>query len=178
MTYDNRVEHEGGHTTAKFGELTGLCYKYERISDWGGIPYHYCGYLEVPKTSVLHNVPYDASLILPEPFYNKLMETPIGKRGPIEILCMAASKAFRVSTVFNVHGSITFSGLSSHMKWNILVPDGWYVGFDCAHCDDHPSIQDTEYVLAELDSLAEQIDVFDKIMRGEEDAQAVPLQLN
>ena len=50
-----------------------------------------------------------------------------------------------------VHGGITYAGFRSFGSMY------WWVGFDCAHACDSPSLCDEAYVVAQLNILAEQL---------------------
>lgn len=50
----------------------------------------------------------------------------------------------------SVHGGITFFG-------GLQGLDGFYIGFDCAHGRDEPSVQDEEYTLKECMRLVDQL---------------------
>lgn len=50
----------------------------------------------------------------------------------------------------SVHGGITFFG-------GLQGLDGFYIGFDCAHGGDHPSVQNEEYTLKECRRLVDQM---------------------
>lgn len=55
----------------------------------------------------------------------------------------------------DVHGGLTFSG-------TLRDVDGYFFGFDCAHYDDDPSIQDEEYTLNECKKLVDQLIELDR----------------
>jgi hypothetical protein len=95
-------------------------------------------------------------------------ETKIGKRGAIELMLLAMSggvggaRAMTPSAVFDVHGSITYSGDINN------EPGTWCFGFDCSHCDDGyitpifgyvggGPVRSLEYVVEECESLARQL---------------------
>ncbi len=109
-----------------------------------------CGYVGVPITHPLYGISYNETSE-----YVKMPENePIGKRNSIDIFCMAMrldDRPYIVGDVFNVHGSLTYSG-------NLGKEDGfWYFGFDCHHCDDTYSIQNENYAKEECEQLAEQL---------------------
>jgi len=121
---------------------------------------HLCGYVQVPEGHPLHGLSYSADL--PEalaPLADAVLHGPIGKRGAIEVFCIAAGGGkLDVGGLFDVHGSITFSG-------DLLGRDGHWFGFDCAHSGDLSPGYDYgdgvyrtfEYVKAECASLAKQL---------------------
>jgi hypothetical protein len=126
---------------------------------------HLCGYVRLPEGHPLHDVPYNAEV--PQALQkakDALMEQPVGKRGAIDVFCMAGRGA-RSGDLFDVHGSITYSG-------DLKRDGGFWYGFDCSHCDDlSPGLarhyprsfaddlqyRDIEYVKAECVSLAKQL---------------------
>ena len=109
----------------------------------GGHLGHRCGYVGVDKTHPLHGIEYSAEIpqALREKWTTIAETTPVGKRG-IFTLLLYDPKHPRVEAMFNVHGSLTYSG----GKDTYPVPDSerWWFGFDCGHCDDAP---DTEAML-------------------------------
>ena len=122
---------------------------------------HLCGYVRIPKEHPLFDINYSSALpLLLQSKLKEVMEKPIGKRGAIDVVCFNPD-APTVGIIFDVHGSITWSG-------NIKGEDGFWYGFDCSHCDDfvpylsgtpmNGSVyRDMEYVTRETESLAEQI---------------------
>lgn len=123
---------------------------------------HLCGYVQIPEAHPLHGVDYGAEV--PEAVKGieaAVMQGPIGKRGMIEVPCMSRRGAL-AGDLFDVHGSITFSGEMSGKQ-------GFWYGFDCAHAGDlSPNYvnqgfwggnvyRDIDYVKAECTSLAEQL---------------------
>lgn len=115
--------------------------------------YHLCGYVRIPEGHPLFGVDYSDNV--PESLAtakDSLMEQPIGKRGIIDVFCMAGSGNVRAGILFDVHGGITYSRKHDDGSF-------WY-GFDCGHCDDSPEIQDSAYVRAECESLARQVLAF------------------
>lgn len=141
-------------------EKTGFQCRIIRVRDSG----HLCGYVRIPDGHPLHGVEYSAEM--PEalkPLKDAVMECPVGKRGAIDVLCMAFGSAFRPGQLFDVHGSVTFSG-------ELRNQTGFWYGFDCAHAGDLcPAMEarygrdwdsvyrDMEFVKAECESLANQI---------------------
>lgn len=117
---------------------------------FGNGKYHLCGYVRIPEDHPLCNVEYSAAV--PESIASakdELMNSPVGKRGVIDVFCMAGGLPLRVGFLFDVHGGITFS--------NTFDAGGFWYGFDCGHHGDHPDIQDSAYVRAECERLAAQI---------------------
>jgi len=98
-----------------------------------------CGYVAVGKGHPLHghdyNVPTD-KLKRVEDGEN------VGDRGAIPIFCAALSGddswRERPEIVFNVHGSLTYSG-DGGGKYPIEHDGLWWFGYDCGHCDDAPA---------------------------------------
>jgi hypothetical protein len=137
-------------------EATGITCEIRRMSHLG----HLCGYILIPPGHPLHGVEYDAEM--PEPLkrhIDRVMAMPIGKRGAIDLFCMAAGADMRPGYLFDVHGGITY-GQEYDGQW-------WY-GFDCSHSGDTAPgrsawfaddgiYRDIEYVKAECASLARQM---------------------
>lgn len=122
--------------------------------NWSGC---WCGYVLVPKGHPLHGVGYDHPV--PAPLLaavDRVMNSPIGSRGIVSLV-LASHGEPRVDLLFDVHGSLTYSGERDGQHW---------FGFDCSHCDDAtPSSSpwsdgiywDLEYVKRECESLARQL---------------------
>ena len=117
--------------------------------------YHLCGYVSVPEGHPLFGLSYsdDAPQTL-DATIEKVKNSPIGKRGIIDVFCAAGRERLSVGVLFDVHGGITYSDKYPPGEPTAI---GWWLGFDCGHCDDDPSIQDEAYVRAECESLAQQI---------------------
>lgn len=95
-----------------------------------------CGYVGVPVGHPLHGTEYNA----PSRWLTPLAEgDAIGKRGaiPLMIASLSLEDTERMSTpemVFDVHGSLTYSGGNGYP----VESDLWWFGYDCAHWDDAP----------------------------------------
>jgi hypothetical protein len=142
---------------------------------------HRCGYVGVPQGHPLHGLAYgDGSPVL-KAAWEKAKEGPIGKRGILSVLLAPCEGDLpKVDSVFDVHGSITYSGGDN--KYPVVSDGLWWFGFDCAHCDDgkdeslmseeylaihhrYPSwdrgeVRTEEYVAVECIRLAEQLAAF------------------
>jgi hypothetical protein len=97
---------------------------------------HRCGYVGVNGDHCLNGLGYNSPV--PENLKFKVDEVlngPVGKRGFIDILCNIGGEQ-QVGFLFDVHGSITYSGKEEN--YPVHNEDGmWYFfGFDCMHCDD------------------------------------------
>ena len=146
-----------------------------------GIMGFHCGYVGLPAGHPLYGCEYGEpcdALAFP------VGET-VGKRGIIPLLC--ADGEARPDVVFDVHGSLTYSGSSETYP----VPhDGlWWFGYDCGHSGDGRSdayiagmkaafpnkpfmwfegdgvFRDLDYCVAECESLAQQM--ADRIKAGD-----------
>ena len=119
---------------------------------------HRCGYVLIPEWHPCHGVCYSEPNPALAEAWKEAQAGEIGKRGIISVLIAVGSnnEAPRADAVFNVHGSVTFSG-------DLPGLDGFWYGFDCAHCDDATSFsphgihRTEEYVVAECESLAAQL---------------------
>lgn len=93
---------------------------------------HRCGYVGVKKGRPLYGKEYSDYLDIKK---SELDAEPIGKRGIMSIICSAFDEDDRVrmDCYFNTHGGLTYSGGNEKypVKSNL-----WWLGFDCAHCDD------------------------------------------
>jgi hypothetical protein len=93
-----------------------------------------CGYVGIPASHPLHGVDYSATSgsVLPLPD-----DECIGNRGVIPLMLAAATGEHRLDVIFDVHGSLTYSGGSPAYP---VESDGlWWFGFDCGHFRDAPS---------------------------------------
>lgn len=119
----------------------------------------WCGYVELPENHPLYGIEY-SDPVPPSCQHaaEEIMQGPAGKRGAISIFCMAG-RGPMAGDLFDVHGSITFSGAREH--------GGFWYGFDCGHSGDYtPALEFTfddgeyrtlEYTKAECASLAKQL---------------------
>lgn len=131
---------------------------------------HRCGYVGVPKEHPLYEVSYSTPTEVLSKAFEKAKQGPIGKRGIIPILCVSESGPPRADCVFDVHGSLTYSGNGDYP----VKSDGlWWFGFDCSHYGDAPDpeyvtppynsvfrggeVRSREYVKGECESLAKQL---------------------
>lgn len=108
---------------------------YKLVAIFGDIG-HRCGYVGVPKTHPLYGLDYLDPL--PEGMKQRgvdVLEGQVGKRGSIDVLCAVMGDIMKVGFIFDVHGSITYSGGKSYPVQN---PDNkwWFFGFDCGHYGD------------------------------------------
>ena len=114
-------------------------------------PFALCGYVRIPEGHPLHEVAYNENVPASLQWRaEQIMGEPVGKRGPIDVFCMAGRGA-RAGDLFDVHGSITFSGKRDN--------EGFWYGFDLGHCDDHKTgiDKDQDYAIKECASLAAQL---------------------
>lgn len=149
------------------GEAHGFAYEVIALSEgWR------CGYVRIPEGHPLFGVGYNS----PAPGYTKaaIENEPIGKRGIFPLIVASLDDdGLSLELLFDVHGSLTFSGERNEKG-------DWWLGFDCAHAgdgkdeslmtdprlleihrrfhfgDDDP-VRTAEYVEAECISLARQI---------------------
>jgi len=98
---------------------------------------HRCGYVGIGQDHPLYNINYNEEI--PEALKAKwriIEDTQTtGKRGVFTLLLYDPAHP-RVEVMFDVHGSLTYSG----GKDNYPVQNSglWWFGFDCGHCDDAP----------------------------------------
>lgn len=135
--------------TTKVGLPARTWYGVSNYGNW------WCGYVQIPEGHVLYGVPYneDAPDSLAEAV-RLVSEGPVGDRGIMDILCMSfrgEDEKFRAGELFDVHGSVTFSG-----EFGAPLTGFWY-GFDCHHYQDDESTQNEAYVMRQCESLAQQI---------------------
>jgi len=130
-----KIEAEGNSKVWTHRDLTCIISRYRPLG-------HLCGYVGVDKNSV---------------FYKQD--------------CFRNYDLFRN---IEVHGGLTFSDFfePDNEFCAIVPPDLWFIGFDCAHYGDYScglslgieeprAYRDIEYVIAETESLAEQLAEFE-----------------
>lgn len=142
-------------------EHAGLACRIIRADSTGAL----CGYVRIPEGHPLYGVEYSAPVpeSLAKAAQETLLNSRIGKRGIVSLLT-ANLEAPRVEMLFDVHGSLTFSG-----ELRGFPGSHWY-GFDCAHYHDlqpaflergyaepDQAYRDIAYVRRECRSLAEQL---------------------
>jgi len=110
---------------------------------------HRCGYVEVPNDHWLFKRDYSGKL--EGVGVDLLANEQVGKRGAIDLLILSGGGGVRVVDLFDVHGSLTFSGVP------LGADGGFWFGFDCGHCDDTREICNEEYVVQECENLSEQL---------------------
>lgn len=97
-----------------------------------------CGYVAVPAGHPLFGVDYSGqtpNLVTPD------ADEEVGKRGLIPLLC-AQGQMDRPDIVFDVHGSLTYSG--GGPKYPVEAENVWWFGYDCAHHNDAASPEHVE----------------------------------
>jgi hypothetical protein len=123
---------------------------------------HICGYVGIPKGHILFGKGYSENIPELKPLYKKALKGNIGKRGafPIFISMLQDKKDKKMSMeiIFDVHGSVTFSGGDE----KYFEPELWWIGFDTAHAGDSPEKQNEEYCTIECENLAEQLKEVEK----------------
>lgn len=126
---------------------------------------HRCGYVGLPAGHPLHGVDYNKETDVLLEAAKAAGEGPMGKRGILALLSAAATDTLeaRPDLVFDVHGSLTYSGGGG--DYPAIGPEWWF-GFDCNHSGDGNAtynansgdpIRSEEYVVAECESLAQQL---------------------
>lgn len=126
------------------------------IVEYSSGSWHRCGYVAVQPGHPLHGVAYkQATDALKAPSGDE----PLGNRGIFTVLFAACGDGLtsEPQCVFDVHGSITYSG-GGKGRYPVQHDGLWWFGFDCAHAgDDEVGGRSLEYVIAECESLARQI---------------------
>lgn len=84
---------------------------------------HRCGYVGIPKSHPLYGIGYHQSTAVLSDAAKQVRNGKIGKRGLIAVLCAAGdeNRMTRPKFVFNVHGSLTFSGGSEYGMPQVLA---------------------------------------------------------
>ena len=125
------------------------------VALWTGLG-HLCGYVGVTKKHPLYGKNYSEDLACLGKPYKKAMKGKLGKRGVMAMLCASTGRK-SMDITFDVHGSVTYASDGKGQYPVPCKPMLWWIGFDCAHCDDNPIKCNLEYVTAECESLADQI---------------------
>lgn len=96
---------------------------------------HHCGYVGVPLGHSLYGCSYSEPCAALE---RPADDEPVGGRSSIAVMCAAFDESRMQSPemVFDVHGSITYSGGNSKYP---VESDLWWFGYDCGHYGDSPS---------------------------------------
>lgn len=99
---------------------------------------HRCGYVQVPNDHPFYEKHYNDKIFELEVNINKQIQ----EEGPtfdesIAILFGDKSYLQTMCGHISIHGGVTYSGKLSHES-----TQGWWIGFDCCHCDD---IENPEY---------------------------------
>ncbi len=131
---------------------------------------HRCGYVGLPKelNHPLYGKSYSEHCDCLLSLVEKRLHSPVGKMNPIVMFCSMGKNQENLSEfntpdfIFDVHGSLTFSGGSG--KYPIEEKDMWWFGFDCGHAGDKSKYslygegeeRTVDYVISECESLAEQ----------------------
>jgi hypothetical protein len=121
-------------------EATGLDCLIVRQSESG----HLCGYAGVPPGHPLHGAPHSEPAAALREAWVRRQEQSIGDASPLVLLFAARGddEDPRPDCVFDVHGSLTFSGGCEeggricHVPQDDRSKDVWWYGFDCMHCRD------------------------------------------
>lgn len=120
-------------------------FEIEMEKEYNGIKYvvlftsngHRCGYVGIDKDNVLYEKDYSDKLTILSK--EDVEGQEIGKRGIIPLLMSfdddEDDNSMRMDCYFDVHGGITYSGGGLNSKYPI-ESNLWWIGFDCAHCDD------------------------------------------
>jgi len=114
---------------------------------------HRCGYVGVSAKHPLFGKDYSESPECLKRLWEDVKTGPVGGRGIISIL-LNSKNVPRIDCVFDVHGSITFSGTG---HWEGTNPDLWFFGFDCAHYGDEFEDWTVDRVVSECEKLATQL---------------------
>ena len=133
-----------------------------------------CGYVKIPEGHPLFGVEYNQAV--PESLEAVARAVEGGKLGKRSIVCLVIGGYS--GDLIDVHGSVTFSGKIGE---DSFLPKGFWWGFDCAHSRDfapayarlqstktHPNLwegmiyRDLPYVIAECESMAEQLQAMTK----------------
>lgn len=122
---------------------------------------HYCGYVGVPQGHVLYGRKYGEDIPELKPLFQKMLDKSLDleKTSILRVFSYGlGDHKTSMDLVLSVHGGVTYAD-SDPLKEDKM----WWIGFDCAHCDDKTSFNPNgvfrtlEYVMRECEDLAEQI---------------------
>lgn len=93
---------------------------------------HRCGYVGIDADNPLYGKQYSDYLDIKK---SDLEGKNIGKRGVLTVLSAAFddNENVKLELYFDVHGGLTYSDSNSNYP---VESNLWWLGFDCAHCDD------------------------------------------
>lgn len=96
---------------------------------------HHCGYVGLPPGHPLFGCEYSASSAA---LQRPADDEQVGGRSAISVLCAAfdESRMQAPEMVFDVHGSLTYSGGNGKYP---VESNLWWFGYDCAHHGDRAS---------------------------------------
>lgn len=127
---------------------------------------HRCGYVGIAPEHPLYGHGYNDKPEILQDSRKTLEQTEIGKRGPIEVLMFCYEDGVRISSFFDVHGSITYSGgnygyptkVSTWRTWPCrsgasFFYTPWWFGYDCAHVDDGKDLSVLSDKLREIEEM-------------------------
>lgn len=119
-----------------------------------------CGYVGLEPKHIFYGIKYGDPC--PERLIIAFKDILPGKRGIIDQFINAIrpeDKPYDFGYLFNVHGSVTFTG-------KMKDSDLWWIGFDCGHLGDNYETCDETFVNSELDSLEEQINNYAELLHA------------
>jgi hypothetical protein len=92
-----------------------------------------CGYVGVFENNLFYKIKYSDN-VKNKKILNSLKKEKVGKRGIMSLMSWDGENV-SPHILFDVHGSITYSGQSESYP---IKTDGrvWWFGFDCAHSGD------------------------------------------
>lgn len=98
-----------------------------------------CGYVGLPEGHPLYGIDYREACPALAGLAEGIKNESLGKRSVFSLLIAAKTRDGTIfpsmDVVFDVHGSITYTGGGNGSSYPI-ESDLWWAGFDCAHCHD------------------------------------------
>lgn len=94
---------------------------------------HRCGYVNVPESNRFYKIEYRD--VVPDAKVN--LDRPMGESftAAINVVCQNKEGLEKFTCtldgIIDIHGGLTYS-----KEFLLNSEKGWWVGFDCAHCDD------------------------------------------
>lgn len=127
---------------------------------------HRCGYVGIKPGHPLYEEDYDSRPEIIQDSCESLIDSPIGKRGVINIILFDPEEGIRVVDLFDVHGSLTYSGGKStypitswiELRWPsrsnaTFYYNPWWFGYDCAHAGDGKDLSVVSDIVREISEI-------------------------
>lgn len=92
---------------------------------------HRCGYVGVTKDHFLYGVEYNQKLDELKKVWEQVKNNTVDMNANWMALILSDGSGISPDMIFEVHGGLTFTG-----TFKEYGDEYWFLGWDCAHCDD------------------------------------------